>query len=509
MNSKKRRTKKNFSKNTRPRRAISPHQSARFQHALQAEKSGRASIAEAEYRSLIAEGARLPALYSSLARICVQSGRAAEALKLWNNALAIEPDFPEAAVYLANHYQQTGKAQEAAVLYRRVIANHPEQVVAKYLLGNLLKAQGKIDKAETIYRQIMTQQPDYTQAHFTFAGIHRYADASDPHIDAMLKLYQRPSLGPDRKIHLAFALAKAFEDVGDYSRAFEYLQTGNAIRAKEFQYRIDGDADMVENIMATFGGESVTRVKVNAESSAKPIFIIGMPRSGTSLVEKILASHPDVHGGGERHEFYALSTRLFLDPEKRYQYNPLDSYPDTSFEQLGREYVEQVSRLDPKARRITDKLPMNFLMMGLIRLALPNARIIHCNRDARDTCLSIYKMNFTTTNYRFAYDLKSVARFYKLYEGLMAHWREVFPGEFYEVSYESLTAEPEPEIRGLLAACDLDFHEDCLQFHRSAGMVTTASAVQVRRPMYTSSVGLWRKYGDALAPLLEELGDRD
>jgi tetratricopeptide (TPR) repeat protein len=467
------------------------------------------SIAETEYRALLADGARIPELYCGLARICVQSGRTAEALKLWKNALAIDPDFPEAAVNLANHYQQTGKAQEAASLYRRVIANHPEQVAAKYLLGNLLKAQGKIDKAEVIYRQIMTQQPDYTQAHFTFAGIHRYADAGDPHIGAMLKLYQRPSLGPDRKIHLAFALAKAFEDVGDYSRAFEYLQAGNAIRAREFEYRIDGDADMVANIMTTFDAESLAQVKVDAESSGKPIFIIGMPRSGTSLVEKILASHPDVHGGGERHEFYSLGARLFLDPEKRYQYNALASYPAPAFERLGREYVEQIGRLDPAARRITDKLPMNFLMMGLIRLALPNARIIHCSRDARDTCLSIYKMNFTTANYRFAYELKSVARFYKLYEDLMAHWREVFPGGFYEVSYESLTAEPEPEIRSLLAACDLDFHQDCLQFHRSAGMVTTASAVQVRRPIYTSSVGLWRKYGDALAPLLEELGERD
>lgn len=452
-------------------KSLGEKQRLRFQQASQAHSSGDFASAEAGYRSLIAEKVRVPQLYSQMAQLSLQAGHHAEAEKLWKKALEIDPAY----------------------------------VPARYQLGNVYKARGKLDRAEACYKRVMAQQATYTQAHFTYSGLHRYRDGSDPHIATLLDLHGRPDMSAQNRIHLSFALAKAFEDIGDYDRAFRYLSEGNRLRFKAFDYDISSDRELIENITRTFSREAVRGVQYKVQNSSRPIFIVGMPRSGTSLVEKILCTHPDVHGAGEVDYFFSLASRMFLDPENHYQFKPLRHYTGHSFEKLGRSYLESVSRLNGDAPRITDKLPFNLLMLGLVRLALPNAKIIHCRRDARDTCLSIYKQNFTTGNYRFAYDLETIGQFYNLYDGLMQHWQQVFPGAIYDISYEALTREPEPEIRKLLDACGLDWQPGCLDFNTSAGVVSTASSVQVRQPMYTSSVGLWEKYREFLAPLLDEL----
>lgn len=215
-----------------------------------------------------------------------------------------------------------------------------------------------------------------------------------------------------------------------------------------------------------------------------------------------------MYGAGELDYIFALGTELFLKESMHFQFRALDSYPSRAFEEFGRVYMEKIGLLGSQSPRLTDKMPFNMMMIGLIKIALPNAKIIHCVRDARDTCLSIYKQNFTTGNYRFAYNLRTVAQFHKEYELLMKHWHEVMPGAIYDLNYEALTHDPETEIRKLLAACDLDWQEACLAFDRSGGVVKTASAYQARQPMYTSSVRLWQKYGDFIQPMLDEL-DKD
>ena len=232
-----------------------------------------------------------------------------------------------------------------------------------------------------------------------------------------------------------------------------------------------------------------------------------MPRSGTSLVEKILASHTAVYGAGELHNLFALGARYFLRESGNFRFRALDTYAPEIFETVGNAYIEQIAALNSGASRVTDKLPFNFMMAGLIRIALPNAKIIHCVRDAKDNCLSIFKQNFTTANYRFAYNLKTMAQFHNQYRKLMRHWHKTMPGAIYDVCYESLARQPEQEIRKLLEACDLDFQDSCVSFEKTEAVVKTASAFQVRQPMYTSSVGLWEKYGQFLGPLLDELAD--
>lgn len=488
-----------------PGHPITSQQSARLQQAIHAHSTGMLASAEAAYRALIAENIRSLELYCKLALLCTQTARRDEADVLWEKALAIDPRSIEAQMNLADSYQLAGDIEGAGSNYRRVISDHKHFYIAKYMLANILKSQGKLEEARDYYQQVMAQEPGYTQAHFTYSGIHKYRDRSDPHFDTMLELQQRDDLKAENRIHLDFGLAKAFEDIGDYSQAFSYLKSGNDLRFEEFDYDIESDRALIESIIQTFSGEAISRLQINAESSNRPIFIVGMPRSGTSLVEKIIASHSDVYGAGELEYMFALGTSRFLGEANNFEYQPLDTYGQSTFEEVGKTYLEQIELLDSQAGHVTDKMPFNMMMVGLIKIALPNAKIIHCVRDARDTCLSIFRQNFTTGNYRFAYNLKTVAQFHNQYSKLMRHWHESMPGAIYDVSYESLTQNPEQEIRDLLSACDLDFQERCLTFEKTEAVVKTASAFQVRQPMYTSSVALWEKYEQFLGPMLDEL----
>lgn len=492
-------------KKRKPGRPISNQQNVRLQQAIQAHSTGQLSTAESGYRALLAERVRTPDVFCRLAQICAQSGRRDEADALWKEALTLAPGLLEAQMNIADSHQLAGDIEQASEIYRQVISNHPHFYIARYMLANLLKSQGRLEEARDHYQQIMAQEPGYTQAHFTYSGIHKYKDRADSHIDAMLELGQKAGLSNENRIHLDFALAKAFEDIGDHAQAFKHLQSGNDLRFREFNYTIDSDKALIESIIQTFNREAMSRLDIDAESSGRPIFIVGMPRSGTSLVEKIIASHSDVYGAGELEYMFALGTSLFLGEANNFQYQPLATYPSDVFETAGRTYLEKIRLINDVASRVTDKMPFNMMMVGLIKLALPNAKIIHCVRDARDTCLSILKQNFTTGNYRFAYKQETVAQFHNLYRVLMEHWHETLPGEIYDVSYEALTQNPEHEIRELLSACNLEFQEDCLRFDKTKAVVKTASAFQVRQPMYTSSVSLWEKYEEFLGPMLGEL----
>lgn len=486
---------------------LSNQQQVRLQQAVHAHSTGNLTAAEAGYRALIAEKVGSPELFCNLARICAQTARRDEADVLWTKALAIDPDSLEAQMNLADSAQLAGNLQQASDIYRRVLSAHEDYYIAQYMLANILKSQGKLETASSLYQEITSRAPGYTQAHFSFSNIHKYKDRSDPHIGSMLEQYGRTDLDNQSRIHLDFALAKAFEDIGDYAQAFRHLKSGNDVRAAEFNYDIEADKALIQSIIRAFDDKAMSDLQIDAQTSNRPIFIVGMPRSGTSLVEKILASHSDVYGAGELDYMFALGTSLFLGEANNFQFQSLDSYSGDLFETVGKTYLDKIALLNDTAGRVTDKMPFNMMMIGLIRIALPNAKIVHCVRDARDTCLSIFKQNFTTGNYRFAYDLKAVAQFHDLYRMLMRHWHETMPGEIYDISYESLTRNPGLEIRKLLSACDLDFQESCVHFDKTEAVVKTASAFQVRQPMYTSSVGLWKNYQQFLGPMLDELRD--
>ncbi|MBV8538494.1 MAG: sulfotransferase, partial [Alphaproteobacteria bacterium] len=329
--------------------------------------------------------------------------------------------------------------------------------------------------------------------------------ADDPHLAAMREMAKDlDSFDAEARSDLHFALGKALGDVGDYAGSFRHLIDGNALKRRGVAYNEAAVLEFLKSLALVFTREMIAGRQGRGNPSQLPVFIVGMPRSGTTLIEQILASHPQVFGGGELSAFSdVMATFTGLD-EALAGADPVAA--DAALRDVGTRYVDAVKPLAPGALRITDKMPANFRLAGLIHLALPNARIIHARRNPIDTCLSCFGRAFTGDQ-PFTYDLAELGRYYRAYDGLMAHWRSVLPERnFLEVTYEEVVGDLEGQARRIVAHCGLDWDEACLQFHRTERLVRTASATQVRQPIYKTSVGRWRAYGELLRPLLTALG---
>ena len=306
--------------------------------------------------------------------------------------------------------------------------------------------------------------------------------------------------------YIHFALGKALEDVGDYQRAFQHLLQGNALRRREITYDEADCQEMFRLIAELFDSELFDRFRGVGDPSPVPIFIVGMPRSGSTLVEQILASHPQVHAAGELTNLFRVVETVSDSAGRPIPFPRCVSALDADgFRRLGQAYLASLPLIAAGKTRITDKMLGNFLDVGLIHLMLPNARIIHMMRDPVDTCVSCFSKRFSTGQ-AFSYDLAELGAFYRCYHELMAHWRSVLPaGALLDVSYEDVVDNLEEQARRLIDYCGLPWDDRCLSFHENRRHVTTASNVQVRRPLYRSSVARWRRYEAYLQPLLAEL----
>jgi tetratricopeptide (TPR) repeat protein len=329
----------------------------------------------------------------------------------------------------------------------------------------------------------------------------------DDHLAAMEDLARNVSaLDEEEQVFLRFALGKALKDVGDHENSFAHLLAGNAIKRKQVAYDGEATDKLFDRTKSTFTRDLMRRSGGAGCSSETPIFILGMPRSGTTLVEQILASHPKVFGAGERDDFSAVVAGLGGDQRSTALFPEfIPSLPLDAFRRIGADYVDRLRGLAPTAGKITDKMPENFRFVGLIHLALPKARIIHLQRDPVDTCLSC----FATLFYEpldYTYDLKELGRYYRAYQRLMDHWREILPpGVMLDVRYEDIVDDIEGQARRMIAHCGLEWDARCLDFHRANRPVRTASMGQARQPLYKTSVGRWRAYEGQLGPLLDEL----
>jgi len=301
-------------------------------------------------------------------------------------------------------------------------------------------------------------------------------------------------------------LSKELEDIGEYNESFAALSEGNRIKRSTLAYDVRNDLDGMQKVMAHYSREALAQA-APGEPAAGPIFIVGMPRTGTTLVERILGSHADVVSLGELVDFPAEMTAL----AERVYVSTASTEPDflraslqMDFAELGRNYLKAVQPLAAGRRHFVDKLPFNFRYCGLIHQALPNAKIVHLTRDPLDTCYAVYKTLFINA-YHYSYQLDELAQFYIAYRQTMAHWHAVMPGVICDVSYEDLVADPPAQCRRLLEWCGLPWQDDVLDFHRSRVASTTASTAQVRRPIYTSSVKKWRNFESQLQPVVRRL----
>jgi tetratricopeptide (TPR) repeat protein len=468
-----------------------------------------------------------------------------QAIAFYEKALAVDPDYAEANYGIATALQALSRQDQAIVFYEKALAVDPGHVEANNGLGTALRALDRHDEAIPFYERALAIRPGYGAAHnnlgVTLQEIGRLDEArlaferavgleprrpgfyyslfdtkkitaGDRHLAALDALAQdAASLPGDDRIQLHFALGKAFANVGEHQRSFDHFLEGNALKRQQVEHDEAAAMRMFERIRAVFGAELMRSKVGQGNPSSLPIFILGMPRSGSSLIEQILASHPKVLGGGERLD---LTDALNSFREAASIALPFpELFIVATGEELRRLGAGYLDRLKTAAsgkadlwQRITDKMPANFRLAGLIHLALPNARIIHTCRDPVDTCLSCFSTPFGADQ-PFAYDLGELGRYYRAYSSLMAHWRRVLPqGVMLDVQYEDLVADFEPQARRIVAHCGLEWHDGCLAYDKTARPVKTASSAQVRQPIYRSSVGRWRPDANLLNPLLDGLG---
>ncbi|PWU09681.1 MAG: hypothetical protein C5B51_05800 [Terriglobia bacterium] len=434
-------------------------------------------------------------------------GRNDEAIAHYEQALHFRPYYAEAHNNLGILLAASGQSDSAVAHYQHALAVKPHFAEAHNNLGNVLKSLGQLGTALAHYGRAIALRPAYAEAHYGRAGIKKFRQGDSDL--AALEALANGNVLPANKMGLVhFALAKALEDCGDYRRAFEHLHKGNGLKRTRIDYNEATTLKLFQHHSEVFQGSLFERFGGEGDPSSVPIFVVGMPRSGTTLVEQILASHPQIHGAGELQYLEETACAVLK------AYDPLFRYPEcvphldgTILRRIGQCYLARLPVAPAGKTRIVDKLPGNFLNIGLIHLALPNARIVHTLRHPIDTCISCYSQLFAQGQY-FSYDLAELGRYYRAYHRLMAHWRSVLPpSSFLDVSYENVVNDLEGEARRLISYCGLPWDDRCIKFHETARVVKTASSVQVRTPLYRSSLERWRRYEANIDPLLQELRD--
>ena len=432
-----------------------------------------------------------------------------EALESYDRALQLRPDYPEAINNRGNALRELGRPDEALACFDRAIELMPRYADAWENRGVALAELGRVEEAAEAIDRVIAIAPRRVRPHQVITEL-RKVEPGDPSLAMLEDIAKRPaSLGQDERIRLHYALGKAYADIGEHDRAFQSYARGASLKRATVAYAEAATLESFQRIAAAFTQSVIRRKGGKGDASAQPVFILGMPRSGTTLIEQILSRHPQVFAAGETPAFAeaidanAASGGLGLESVDAFAVARL-----ADLCALGADYLARIAALAPDAARITNKTTVNFAVAGLIHLALPNARIIHARRDPTDTCWSCFTKLFAH-DLPHTYDLRELGRYYRAYETLMDHWRQVLPaGVMLEVAYEAVVADLEGQARAIVAHCGLDWDPACLDFHEGGRQVRTASTLQVRRPIYSSSVGRWKAYEPHLKPLLEALGGR-
>ena len=487
---------------------------------------GRKAEAEAVYRRAIETEPRYAVAWANLGNLLLGDNRAVEAEASFARALTLKPDHAGAAMNLAaimrsgrrfeealvvlekasriappseallnnlgNAYRDLDRLDDAAKAYQKAAAINPDHAKVWLNLGTAMSHLGRREEGIAALRRAIAVAPRYGDAYMQLVDMSR-PGLDDPIIADMQHYLADPATSAVDRMHLAFALGRVHDANGAFDKAFGYFRQGNQMKRGTLNFSIEGERRFLASLAEVFDKEFMATAPSSDISDDTPVFIIGMMRSGTTLMEQILASHPDVESGDELPWIPDLTLRGAPVGDLGYPQS-VRAMSRAELTQRGNRYIELMrQRFGAKALRITDKLPGNFLAAGFISLALPGAKIIHMRRNPYDACLSIYATLFAELHY-YAYDLAELGEFYTLYDGLMRHWDEVLPGRILHVSYEDLIARPEPEIRRVLEFCGLPFDARCLDFHQTERRVRTASANQVREKLHDRSIGRWRNY---------------
>jgi tetratricopeptide (TPR) repeat protein len=509
---------------------------AHYREALSALRQGNLAAADLACRALVAEQPAFAPGLLTASNVRLRCGDPPGALVLVERALSLASRQPRALIQraqcllalnrLADAETATLEAEQLAAddavvqdaagtvhsflghqelalaAYERALALQPGDPGYLFNRATVRRFLGDLAGAESDYDRVLAVRPDDYEAYKNRSDLRRQRPDRN-HVESLRAALARPIPTWAGEVQLHHALAKEYEDLGRYQDAWEALGRGAQLRRRHLRYDVSLDEQTVDWIIGTFGRPPTGDMGYPGN---EPIFIVGLPRSGTTLVERILSSHPAVSSAGERNDFARLIVEGVAAAGGTMQLPRRELIARSAhidFRILGRAYVEGAPPTDGTAHFI-DKMPLNYLYVGLIRRALPRARVIHLTRHPMAACYAMYKTLFKD-GYPFSYDLEEIARYYLGYRRLMAHWRAVLPHYVYEQPYEALVADQRGETRGLLEFCGLPWDEACIDFHRNPAATTTASAAQVREPIYSSSLGQWQHYATELEDLRRRL----
>ena len=402
-----------------------------------------------------------------------------------------------------------GLREQAVRYYEKAAALGPDEAKHYYNIACLRRSLGDIEAAECNFDKTVSLDPTDYEAYKIRSELRKQTPAAN-HVEELEQLLAKGIDDKRGKVHICYALAKELEDLNEAERSFHYLKTGADTRRGYMQYDVRRDLQTMASIRQAFTADLFDG-SIDGHDNSEAIFILGMPRTGTTLVERILSSHTDVFAAGELNNF-ALEMMTLVKAQSGGKNIDRDALVKLStaldFRKLGEAYIDSTRPFTGHTPRFIDKLPLNYLYAGLIHLALPRAKIINLRRHPLDTCYAIYKQLFVDA-YPFSYDIEELGQYYAAYHQLMEHWNSVMPGVVHTVEYEKLVADLETEARQLVSFCELDWQPECLRFHENPEASTTASTTQVRQPVYQSSVGKWRHYREQLQPLIRVLEEAE
>ena len=424
-------------------------------------------------------------------------GRLDDAVKCYRQAIALQPGIAVAHYNLGIALNELGRPDEAVASYESALAIRPEFAEAHHNLANALSELGKRDEAIAHYSRAVAIRPEYAEAYRNLTRV----NPAEEHLASVQALLGDSSLSDTDATHLHFALGNIYNSMKRFDQAFEHFSIGNNLKRKTFEYDPQNFSDYVDELIRTYSKQHFASVAKAGSGSTLPVFVVGMPRSGTSLVEQVIASHPNVFGAGE------LIAMAQIEQEIQRQGGESALYPGCILEcdnnllrQHANQYLEKLKIHSPAADRVTDKMPDNFMRIGLIKTLFPHARIVHCMRNPLDTCISNY-FNYFATGNQYSFDLRELGQYYLDYERLMEHWYSMFSSDIFNVQYESMVADQETTSRALINYIGLDWDDACLTFYTNMRAVNTFSSLQVRQPIYADAMGRWRHFEKHLAPI--------
>ena len=447
--------------------------------------------------------------HNNLGAALRELGQFENAVASFRKALELEPDSANILGDLGLAYIDLLKYVEAQDCFSRVLQIDPGNIGARLGMAHLHTSRGEIDKAEETYHEALKTDPDNLSVRFHLANM-RKTQPGDSNFAALMAMYndavkKQISMPVKKALSLNFVLGKCLAELGEYEQAFPHFIEGCRLKRSTLKYDPAETSAQFREVARVFSSETIERLRNFGNSSATPIFVLGMPRSGTTLTEQIIASHPDVFGAGELPDMLRIAHRK-TGNAKSFPEN-IAQLGQTAITNWAEDYLAGLRQYAPDSPRITDKMPENFWALGLIHVMLPNAKVIHVKRNPVDTCISCFTILFNS-GLEYSYNLSELGQYYAGYARLMEHWRNVLPaGSFLDVAYEDIVTEQEVQSRRIIEFCELDWNDACVDFHKHERSVSTASVTQVRQPIYKTSMERWRPYEKYLDPLFEALGE--